>query len=188
MDLIPSRLMNVTLESYLLKISTRSKIIYWIIILIIAGTLVLLPFINVDVTIRTKGYFHEATGKHTDINQNLIATCYVDPSDIRMVAPDQKVKIQIDALDHKEWGFLDASIIGISSEMIIKDGSSGYFLVECRPETCLLKHKNGVTAILKSGMNFSARIIITQRSLFNLLFDKADNWYNAGKVNSEKEL
>src|SRR5450759_1231522 len=57
MDLIPSRLINYTMETYLVKITTRSRIIYWIIIGMIVFGISILPFIFVDVSVKARGYF-----------------------------------------------------------------------------------------------------------------------------------
>ena len=109
---------------------------------------------------------------------DLIAMCYVSPKDIGLITIDQKVKIQVDALNYNEWGFLNANIIDISDDLIINDESSAYYRVKCKPRSSSMHLKNGIKAELKKGMSFSARIVIARRSLFNLLFDKTDKWFN----------
>ncbi len=108
----------------------------------------------------------------------LVATCYVKPADIGFIHENQRVKIQVDAFNYNEWGMLEGSIIDISDDMIIEDGSVAYFRIKCKPETTTLKLKNGYIAEIKKGMSLNTRILITQRSLYNLLFDKADKWLN----------
>src|SRR5512135_3671858 len=66
MDLIPSLLTDCTLENYLIKISSRSIIIYWIIIGIVILAIVMLPLIYVDITVYARGYFQ------TDIEKQII--------------------------------------------------------------------------------------------------------------------
>jgi HlyD family secretion protein len=41
--------------------------------------------------------------------------------------------------------------------------------------------RNGVKGNLKKGMTFQARFILTKRSLFQLLYDKADDWMNPAR-------
>jgi HlyD family secretion protein len=108
----------------------------------------------------------------------LIATCYVKPDDIGLIKINQEARIQINAFNYNEWGLLDARIIDISDDILADNGSNAYFRIKCKPEKTSLSLKNGVTADLKKGMSFNARIIVTRRSLFNLLFDKAENWFN----------
>jgi len=108
----------------------------------------------------------------------LVALCLVSPSDIGLINDSLKVKIQVDALNYTEWGLLDARISEIPEDMVIENASLAYFRVRCIPEKTYLTLKNGARADLKKGMSFNARIIITQRTLFNLLFDKLDKWLN----------
>jgi len=109
---------------------------------------------------------------------NLVVTCFVNPADIGFIRKEQSVKIQVDALNYNEWGLLNASIFEISDDMIVGNESSAYFRIKCKPERSYLTLKNGIQADLKKGMSVNARIIVTRRSLFNLLFDKADRWLN----------
>jgi HlyD family secretion protein len=108
----------------------------------------------------------------------LVATCFVKPGDIGLINHDQQVRIMVDALHYNEWGFVDARITDISDDMIIDESSNAYFRVRCKPDRKYLSLKNGMNAELKKGMSLNARIVVTKRSLFNLLFDKADKWFN----------
>ena len=63
MDIIPFSLSNYTLENYLIKITSRSKIIYWIIIGIVVLGIIILPFIYVDVSVQARGYFQSEIEK-----------------------------------------------------------------------------------------------------------------------------
>jgi HlyD family secretion protein len=108
----------------------------------------------------------------------LIAACLVSPDDIGLLNPGQKVRIQVSAFNYTEWGLLEASIIDISNDLVGDQPGAAYFRVRCQPERSWLELKNGFRADLKKGMSFTARIIVTRRSLFNLLFDKVDKWLN----------
>lgn len=89
--------------------------------------------------------------------------------------------IQVDALKYTEWGLLDAWISDISDDLIVDEGQSAYFRVECKPVKNYLSLKNSVIAELKKGMTFNARIVVAKRNLLNLLFDKMDDWFNPYK-------
>jgi len=108
----------------------------------------------------------------------LIATCFVKPSDIGFIHEKQQVKIQVDAFNYSEWGMLLGDIIDISDDIIVQDGSTAYFRIKCKPNQMFLSLKNGHKAYIKKGMSLNTRIVIIRRSLFNLLFDKADKWFN----------
>jgi len=108
----------------------------------------------------------------------LIATCFVQPADIGLIHEKQKVRIQVDAFNYNEWGMLQGNIVDISDDMIVENGSVAYFRVKCKPDKTFLTLKNGHSADIKKGMSLNTRIVVIRRSLFNLLFDKADKWFN----------
>ena len=108
----------------------------------------------------------------------LLATCFVRPSDIGLIHTRQKVRIMVDALNYNEWGILEGEITEISDDMIVENGSMAFFRVRCEPEREFLTLKNGHKSFLKKGMSLNARIVVTRRTLFNLLFDKTDKWLN----------
>ena len=108
----------------------------------------------------------------------LMATCFVQPADIGLIHEEQRVRIQVDAFNYNEWGMLQGNIVDISDDMIVENGSVAYFRVKCKPEKTFLTLKNGLSADVKKGMSLNTRIIVIRRSLFNLLFDKADKWFN----------
>jgi HlyD family secretion protein len=108
----------------------------------------------------------------------LLATCFVRPADIGFIHDKQKVKIQVDAFSHNEWGMLQGEIIDISDDMIVENGSVAYFRIKCKPEKTFLSLKNGYQAEIRKGMSVNTRIFVIRRSLYHLLFDKADKWFN----------
>ena len=108
----------------------------------------------------------------------LVATCFVKPADIGLIHENQKVKMQVDAFNYNEWGMLYGNIIDISDDMIVENGSTAWFRIKCKPSQTFLSLKDGRKAYVKKGMSLNTRIILIRRSLLNLLFDKADKWFN----------
>jgi len=108
----------------------------------------------------------------------LLATCFAQPTDIGLIRENQRVKIQVDAFNYNEWGMLTGNIIDISDDMIVENGSTAYFRIKCKPDQTYLSLSNGHKAYIKKGMSINTRIFVIRRSLFNLLFDKADKWFN----------
>jgi len=109
---------------------------------------------------------------------DLVATCFVRTADIGFIHESQRVKIQVDAFNYNEWGMLQGEIIDISDDMILENGSVAYFRIKCKPEKTFLTLKNGYKAEIKKGMSLNTRILVIRRSIYNLLFDKADKWFN----------
>jgi HlyD family secretion protein len=108
----------------------------------------------------------------------LIATCFIKPSDIGLIDSTKLVRIQVDAFTYHEWGMLTGKILDISDDLITGASSSVYFRVRCKPERDWLMLRNGTKAGIKKGMSFTARIVLIRRSLFNLIFDRTDKWFN----------
>jgi membrane fusion protein, peptide pheromone/bacteriocin exporter len=108
---------------------------------------------------------------------NLLAVFFVNPSDIGFIKKGQKVMLQVDAFNYHQWGMLETEIHEVSKDLL-SDGSSAFFRVRCNTRETFLSTRNGIEPEVTKGMTFTARIMITRRSLFNLLFDKADQWLN----------
>jgi len=110
-------------------------------------------------------------------DKDLIAEMYVLPRDIGLLRIDTRAKIQVDAFNYNQWGFINGVIKQISDDFILVDNKP-LFRVRCRLDKTFLQLKNGYKGYLKKGMTFQARFLITQRTLFQLLYDKVDNWLN----------
>lgn len=93
----------------------------------------------------------------------LVATCFVKPTDIGLIHEKQKVKIQVDAFNYNDWGMLQGEIIDISDDMIVENGSVAYFRVKCKPEKTYLSLKNGMKAEIKKGMSLNTRIVVIRQ-------------------------
>ena len=126
-----------------------------------------------------RGSFVAAGQKIAEISpeSQIIAVFYVAPSDIGFINRGQRVRLQVDAYNYHQWGMLDGRITEISDDLIY-DNVSAYFRIKCAPDRPFLSLKNGVTSEVTKGMTFTARVMITRRTLFDLLFDKADKWFN----------
>lgn len=111
----------------------------------------------------------------------LTAICYVKPSDIGLIHKGQEARLQIDAFNYNQWGFLGAKVIDISNDIIIgNNGQPPVFKVKCQLLKSYLRLKNGYQGNIKKGMTFAARFTVAKRSVFELLYDKVDNWLNPG--------
>ncbi len=119
-------------------------------------------------------------------DSTLQVECYVSPKDIGLIRTGQVVRIQADAYNYNEWGMLDGCVTGISHDITIQNSQQQpFFKVFCRLEKTHLTLKNGFTGQLKKGMTANIRFVVTRRTLFQMLYDKTDDWLNP---NSPKEI
>lgn len=109
--------------------------------------------------------------------EDLLVECYVSPSDIGYIKNRMDVLFQIDAFNYNQWGLGRGQVQEISDD-IIYINDVPYFKVRCKLETHSLKLKNGYSGRLKKGMTLTSNFKINRRSLYQLLYDKADNWLN----------
>jgi len=108
---------------------------------------------------------------------SLIAECYVGPTDIGYLRTGMVAAFQVDAYNYNQWGLARGEIIDIANEPYQKDNSV-YFKVKCRLNQKYLSLKSGYRGKLKNGLTFTSRFKVTRRSLYEMLFDKADDWLN----------
>ena len=107
----------------------------------------------------------------------LIVESSVSPSDIGLIHKNQKVKFQIDAFNYNQWGLLEGKVIDIDHNITIQ-GEQAFFKVRSVLNKTELQLKSGYKTKVSKGMTLTTRYILTSRSLFDLLFDKMDDWLN----------
>jgi len=112
---------------------------------------------------------------------DLIAECYVSPSDIGLLKTNSKVKFQIDAFNYNQWGMVTGKVIRINKDITIVNNNP-MFKVICSLNKKQLQLKNGFIGNLKKGMTLNARFFIINRSAFDLLYDNMNDWFNPSKI------
>lgn len=112
---------------------------------------------------------------------NLIVESSVSPNDIGLIKKNQKVKFQLDAFNYNQWGLLDGKVIDIDKNITIQEDQT-FFKVRCSLNSKTMQLKNGYKTQVTKGMTLTTRFIITRRSLFDLLFDKVDDWLNPKQI------
>jgi len=114
----------------------------------------------------------------------LIGECYISTRDIGLLKINQAVRFQIDAFDYNYFGILTGKIVSIDNDFTLLDDKP-VFKVRCIFDETQLLLKNGYKGLLKKGLSFQARFIVTERTLWQLLFDKIDNWLNPSAPSSQ---
>ena len=117
-------------------------------------------------------------------DSNLVVECYVSPKDIGLLRPGMTTRMQIDAFNYNQWGMAEGTILSISNDIVVMDNQP-VFRVKCRLNQNYLALDTGYRGYLKKGMTLGARFIVTRRTLFQLIYDKTDDWLNPGAGNFE---
>lgn len=111
--------------------------------------------------------------------QSLVAECLVSPKDIGFIHKGQKARFQIDAYNYNQWGLVDGEVIEIDQNIKINQQSGEpFFRVLCKLDKKYLQLKNGYKGQIGKGMTFTARFHLIDRTLWQLLFDRVDDWFN----------
>ena len=114
---------------------------------------------------------------HISPTDNLLVESTVSPNDIGLIKLNKKVKFQLDAFNYNQWGLLTGSVTAIDKNITIQENQA-YFKVRCALDAKELKLKSGYKTQVSKGMTLTTRYTITNRSLFDLLFDKVEDWLN----------
>lgn len=111
--------------------------------------------------------------------ESLIAECMVSPKDIGFIQTGQKVRFQIDTYNYNQWGLLDGTVKEIDQNITVNQQTGeAYFRVICTMQKKYLQLKNGYRGKIGKGMTLTARFHLIDRTLWQLLFDRADDWFN----------
>ena len=115
-------------------------------------------------------------------DDELLVECYVTPSDIGLIEEGMVVSFQFHAFNYNLWGVATGWVNEISSN-VISVNNRPFFRVKCRLNEHFLALKNGTRGNLKKGMTLTGRFKVAERTLYQLLYDKADNWLNPKLTN-----
>jgi HlyD family secretion protein len=108
---------------------------------------------------------------------DLIAEIYISAKEIGYIKPGSDVRFQVDAFNYNEWGIIKGTVQSISDDYMLVDNMPA-FKIKCAMEKNYLLLDNGVKGYLKKGMTLNARFVITRKSLFQLIYQSADDWIN----------
>lgn len=116
--------------------------------------------------------------------KGLIIESYITPSDIGYIKEGISAKYQVDSYNSNQWGFATGKITEVGKDLV-NVGNSSIFKVRSSLNEKTLNLSNGAEGTLKKGMTVTSRFFLTRRSLFQLLFDKIEDWFNP--YNSKNE-
>lgn len=119
-------------------------------------------------------------------DSGMIAETDVLPRDIGLLKVGTLARFQVDAYNYNQWGMLSGKVTSISNDIFMDNGGQPYFKVKCMLDTYQLKLKNGYIGRIKKGMTLQVRFFVTRRTLFQLLYDQADDWLNPNLVKLQK--
>jgi multidrug resistance efflux pump len=115
-------------------------------------------------------------------DESMIAEMYVLPKDIGLIRPGTLTRLQVDAYNYNQWGLVTGKVVSISNDVYTNGKEPPFFKVRCKLDKNSLTLPSGYEGKLKKGMTLQARFLVTERTLFQLLYDKADDWLNPNLI------
>ncbi|NPE44888.1 HlyD family secretion protein [Sphingobacterium prati] len=109
---------------------------------------------------------------------NLIAECLVPAKSIGYIKDGQLVKFQMDTYNYNQWGFVYGKVHDIDYNLIVDQQKGTFFKIRCVMEQKHLSSPNGNKVTIGKGNTFNARFYLLDRTLWQLLFDRADDLFN----------
>lgn len=107
----------------------------------------------------------------------LLAELWVRPADIGKIRQGMPVRLQIDTYPHTEWGLATGEVREISEDIEWVDNLPVY-RVRCSLNRTWLELPGGYRGSFRNGMTLQAHFILARRSLLQLLFDRAGEWFH----------
>lgn len=118
-------------------------------------------------------------------DSTLCLEVYVTPRNIGFMSVGMPVKMQVESFNYNEWGTIPSKVKEISSDFLTDSQGNSFYKVKCEIERDYLQLKNGRVGKLKKGMTVSAHFMVSRRSLFDLLYQKMDDWVNPRQYENE---
>lgn len=118
-------------------------------------------------------------------DSTLCLEVYVTPRNIGFMSVGMPVKMQVESFNYNEWGTIPGKVKEISSDFLTDSQGNSFYKVKCEIERDYLQLKNGRVGKLKKGMTVSAHFMVSRHSLFDLLYQKMDDWVNPRQYENE---
>ncbi|WAC01061.1 HlyD family efflux transporter periplasmic adaptor subunit [Lacinutrix neustonica] len=110
-------------------------------------------------------------------SKNLVIESYLSPTDIGYIKEGVSAKYQVDSYNSNQWGFATGKITEVGKD-IVQINNRNIFKVRSSLNETYLSLINGAQGQLKKGMTVTSRFFLIRRSLYDLLFDSIDDWFN----------
>lgn len=108
-------------------------------------------------------------------NDALQVEVFVAPTDIGLIQRGMQAQLQVDAYHHNRWGMATGEVTEIATD-VIEVGQQPVFVVKCTLDQQNLSLSNGYVGNFKPGMSLTAHFTLTERTIYDLLHDKLDDW------------
>ena len=110
----------------------------------------------------------------------ILAEVAVGPRQIGLIRPGGEVRLQLDAYSSHDWGTLPGRVATISDDFVPSPEGASFRVTVALGRTHL-ERPDGTRAALRKGMSLTARFVVAERSLWQLLRDRSTDWIDPWK-------
>jgi len=170
-SIFPKEIIEYSVEWHRYQHLRKSKIIYTVLLASFSLMIIAIPFVKIELYTSSHGVIR----KKDISNHHMIVECYVTPSELGLLRLNDVVKFQIDAFPHNQWGLASGKVLHINYNITMVQNKPMFKVVCSLNETSLSLSKS-IRGNLRKGMTLAARFTLAKRTVFQLLFDKTDDW------------
>lgn len=105
----------------------------------------------------------------------LVAEVHVPPEDVALIDPAAPLRLHLDSSLPGHQGFLTGSLASLSNDYLMIDGRPVYRAL-IRLDPGAVRQLDGTGAEVRKGMTLTARFIVGERTLWQLLRDDLSDW------------
>jgi multidrug efflux pump subunit AcrA (membrane-fusion protein) len=112
-------------------------------------------------------------------NDEQIAEFYIPAKDIGFVKEGLNIRYQIDAFSFQEWGIAHGTIRAIAKDYVLNEQhqQAMFKVTGTLSSLALHSHRQQKDARLKPGMSFRAGVVIAQKRVITMLWDRTTQYF-----------
>lgn len=103
---------------------------------------------------------------------SFVVKSFVENTDIAKLREGMKVTYEIGAYPSKEYGTMNGEVTFVSADLKVNDSGSAYYIVETSVMPQELRNRKGEEAVLKVGMLCQTKIIVEEKTVWDVLLEK----------------
>src|SRR3546814_259208 len=111
-------------------------------------------------------------------DSGLYAKIWISPARIGLIREGMRVRLHVDAFNYQQWGIITGNVVRISEDVTPARDGAPFFEIMCSLDKRALVLENGYKGELRKGMSVRARLLVAERTLFQLFYDSIENWLN----------
>jgi hypothetical protein len=179
----PSEAIDDTIEALYVEQGRDRPVMFWLTLLLLGGTLALLPVVKIDLSVRARGVVRppaegiESVGEAAAGPEGpLTVEAFLRERDAKFLRPGQRAILQYDAFPYTEWGTADGTVVAISSQPV-RFEQQALFKVLVQSPASVLRMPDGREGPIADGMTVNVRMVVNRKSLLRLIYQKSEDLF-----------